>query len=158
MQGWQETTIGPTFIIGIKGISCTVLKASLWRVLLAERGCGERGKGPGDKKKKGRKDWIKRTGRQGSICVGCVQRVTYILCWMTAEVHWSVDGKEVLRRTDRWTADPQTPGVDYKLIRRRISGRASSTGLRTHGSRWWVSAGMWGSHPQRCEGDKIIPL
>ncbi|KAF9538486.1 hypothetical protein EC957_006719 [Mortierella hygrophila] len=40
---------------------------------------------------------------------------TYSVEWQPEFIAWSVDGKEVLRRTDLWTADPRTPGVEYKL-------------------------------------------
>ncbi|KAF8946303.1 hypothetical protein BGZ47_000849 [Haplosporangium gracile] len=40
---------------------------------------------------------------------------TYSVEWQPGFIAWSVDGKEILRRTDLWTADPQTPGVEYKL-------------------------------------------
>ncbi|KAF9142474.1 hypothetical protein BG015_000839 [Linnemannia schmuckeri] len=40
---------------------------------------------------------------------------TYSVEWQPDFIAWSVDGKEVLRRTDLWTADPRTPEVEYKL-------------------------------------------
>jgi hypothetical protein len=40
---------------------------------------------------------------------------TYSVEWQPGFIAWSVDGREVLRRTDLWTADPRTPGVEYKL-------------------------------------------
>jgi len=39
----------------------------------------------------------------------------YAVEWTPESIVWSVDGNEVLRKTDVWTADPRDPGVEYQL-------------------------------------------
>ncbi|KAF9902370.1 hypothetical protein EC991_005004 [Linnemannia zychae] len=39
----------------------------------------------------------------------------YAVEWQPGFIAWSIDGKEVLRKTDVETIDPRTPGVEYRL-------------------------------------------
>ncbi|KAK3834092.1 MAG: concanavalin A-like lectin/glucanase domain-containing protein [Linnemannia gamsii] len=39
----------------------------------------------------------------------------YAIEWQPGFIAWSVDGKEILKRTDIGTVDPRLPGVEYRL-------------------------------------------